>query len=229
MAPEESIVFAILLVSSIASDLEVGQALAHPQTTDARWYTRIFFMPRHFSGWVLCDCKGALGGRASSFLIFSITQILMDGFWKHFKGVYFRGHGRSLSFWSLLSRVMCPWLPCNVFRALTLPFGIGPDIWSYLPLAKFRWFCNFCDNLSSNEWMSMKLCSCDALRAWMLPLGFGPDICSYLHLAKFRRFCNFRNNLSSNESVKLCSCNLGHKCSLWFWTRYLQLSALGQF
>ena len=135
------------------------------------------FIPRHFSGWVLCDCMGAsggwrTGGRTSSFLIFSITQILMDGFWNKFKGVYLRGHGRSLSFWGLLSRVMCPWLPWQI---------LGKN-------------CNFRDNLSSNGWISMKLCSFNVFRAWTLPFGFGPDICSYLPLAKFHGFCIFRDN-----------------------------------
>ena len=182
----------------------------------------------------------------------------MDGFWNKFKGVYLRGHGRSLSFWGLLSRVMCPWLPwqilgkncnfrdnlssngwismklcsCNVFRAWTLPFGFGPDICSYLPLAKFRVFCNFRDNLSSNGWISMKLCSCNVVRAWTLPFGFGPDICSYLPLAKFHGFCIFRDNLSSNKrmSTKLCSCKALRAWMLpfSFWTWYLELSALGK-
>ena len=157
-----------------------------------------FVIPRHFSGWVLCDCMGT-GGRAgglSSFLIFSITQILMDGFWNKFKGVYLRGHGRSLSFWGLLSRIMCPWLPWQI---------LGKN-------------CNFRDNLSSNGWISMKLCSCNVVRAWTLPFGYGPDICSYLPLAKFHGFCIFRDNASANQwiSMKLYSCNVVRAWALPF-------------
>ena len=88
-----------------------------------------------------------------------------------------------------------------------LPFRA--DIWSYLPLAKLHCFCNFRDNLCSNEWISMKLCTCKSLSAWMVLFSFWPDICSYLPLAKFHEFCNFRDNLSSDgwNSMKLCSCN----------------------
>ena len=82
-----------------------------------------------------------------------------------------------------------------------LPFGFGPDICSYLPLAK--WILHFRDNLSSSEWISMKLYSCNVVRAWTLPFDFGPDICSYLPLAKFHGFCNFRDNLSSNEQIPM--------------------------
>ena len=92
---------------------------------------------------------------------------------------------------------------CIVVRAWMLPFGFGPDICSYLPLAKFHGFCIFRDNLSSSEWISMKLYSCNVVRAWTLPFGFGPDICSYLPLAKFHRFCNFHDNLSSNEQIPM--------------------------
>ena len=82
------------------------------------------------------------------------------------------GHGRSLS-------------------------DFGPDICSYLPLAKFYGFCIFRDNLSSSKWISMKLYSCNVVRAWTLPFDFGPNICSYLPLAKFHRFCNFHDSFSS--------------------------------
>ena len=140
------------------------------------------------------------------------------------------GHGRSISVLDPISAVICPWqnfmdsaffaitssnqwismklYRCNVVRAWTLPFGFGPDIRSYLPLAKFHGFCIFRDNSSSNQLISMKLFSCNVFRAWTLPFGFGPDICSYLPLAKFRVFCNFHDNLSSNGwiSMKLCSC-----------------------
>ena len=98
-----------------------------------------------------------------------------------------------------------------------LPFSFRADIWSYLPLAKLHCFCNFRDNLCSNEWISMKLCSCKSLSAWMVLFSFWPDICSYLPLAKFHEFCNFRDNLSSDgwNSMKLCSCNdLCHESTL---------------
>ena len=81
----------------------------------------------------------------------------------------------------------------------------------YLQLSafgKFHEFCNFCDNLSTNQRISMKLYILKALRAWMPPFSFRADIWSYLPLAKFHCFCNFRNDLCSNEwtSMKLCSC-----------------------
>ena len=153
---------------------------------------------------------GRAAGRMSSFLIYTITQILLDGFWKKCKWLYIPGLGRSLSFWRFLPRVICPWPPlqilgkilffamtssnqwismklfsCNVVRAWPLPFGFGPDICSYLPLplAKFHRFCNFHDNLSSNEQIPMKLYIYKALSAWMLSLRFRADICSYLPLS----------------------------------------------
>ena len=131
--------------------------------------------------------------------------------------MYFCGQGRSLSFWGLLSRVMCPWRPlrilekncicrdnssskqwmamklcsCNVIRAWAVSFGFGPDICSYLPLAKLHGFCIFRDNFSSSEWISMKLYSCNVTRAWALSFGFGPDICSYIPLAVISPFLQF--------------------------------------
>ena len=72
---------------------------------------------------------------------------------------------------------------CNAFGANIIPFGFGPDICSYLPLAKFHRFCNFHDNLSSNEQIPMKLYIYKALSALMLSLRFRADICSYLPLS----------------------------------------------
>ena len=72
------------------------------QTSIVRIHICSFYTPPLKSGWVFCDrlrdgrAVGRAGGRMSSFLIYKITQILLDGFWKKIKWLYIPGQGHSI-------------------------------------------------------------------------------------------------------------------------------------